>query len=226
MARGRSRGYSRSSDRRVPPPPRESVPPVRPLAHLGEIVRITGICRSCLARRGVHHPYCGLLRPRPCKACGVEMGHASRRQYCEGCWSSQCPECHYRGGLHGARCVFERRRRRPGLTVRYDVVTAPEIETLWHQYRWSVYSVARQILGEPADAEDVVSEIFLTLLEKRAFLPRCPGVGYLLTAARHQALRRKLYSWARLVVAMDPPTLVLAEQAMYKPHQPAVTVPV
>jgi DNA-directed RNA polymerase specialized sigma24 family protein len=88
-----------------------------------------------------------------------------------------------------------------------------------------MYSVARDILGEPADAEDVVFEIFLALLEKRAFLPRCPGVGYLLTAARHQALRRRLYAWERARVAMDPQVLVLAEQAMYQRHGPAVAVP-
>ena len=136
-----------------------------------------------------------------------------------------CPECQRRGGTHGSSCLFVRRRRRPGLTTRYDVVTGAEIETLWHEHRWGMYSVARQILGDHATAEDVVSEIFVTLLAKRVYLPRCPGIGYLLTAARHTALRHRRYAWSRFVVAMDPGVLVLAEQAMARPGQPTMTVP-
>jgi DNA-directed RNA polymerase specialized sigma24 family protein len=109
--------------------------------------------------------------------------------------------------------------------VRHDLVTEQEIEQLWSEHRWGAYDVARRIVG-PTEAEDVVSEVFLTLLAKRAYLRRHPDVGYLLLATRHTAMRRHLYAWARLTVAMDPGTLVLAEQAMYKPHQPALAVPV
>jgi hypothetical protein len=42
---------------------------------------------------------------------------------------------------------------------------------------------------------------------------------------RYGAIRPGTHAWVRHVVAMDPPTLVLAEQAMYDPTQPALAVP-
>jgi DNA-directed RNA polymerase specialized sigma24 family protein len=122
------------------------------------------------------------------------------------------------------RCLYEDRQRRPGLTVRHDRVSEQEIEQLWAEHRWGAYDVARRIVG-PTEADDVVSEVFLTLLEKRAYLRRHPDVGYLLLATRHTAIRRHLYAWAKRVVAMDPQDLRLAEQAMYQPSQPAMAVP-
>lgn len=178
------------------------------------------VCSSCNARAGGHYPYCDLLRPRPCRGCGVELGHGgSHRWFCEACWANQCPECRVRAGRHGASCRYRQRRRRPGLTTVYGVVTEEEIVDLWLAQRARAIRIARAIVGD-ADAEDVVHDVTLYLLEKRPYLKDAPGRAYFLTAVKHTALRRLLYAWSRYVVAMDPETLVLAEQAMYDPTQP------
>jgi hypothetical protein len=52
-----------------------------------------------------------------------------------------------------------------------------------------------------------------------------PGRAYLFKAVTNGALRVRRSAWARHVVALDPETLVLAEQATYDPTSPAIAVP-
>ena len=167
-------------------------------------------CPSCNGVGGQHYPYCSWVKARPCRGCGVELGHGgSQRQFCEPCWAQACPECGVRGGRHQRTCLYEQRDRRPGLTERYGVVTEQEILDLYLEHRDHAVRIARGIVG--ADAEDAVHDVTAWLLEKRDYLRDAPGAAYFLTAVKHTALRRLLYAWARLVVAVDPETLVIIE---------------
>ena len=115
------------------------------------------------------------------------------------------------GGKHGARCLYNRRQRRPGLTTRYGVVSEQEILELYLEHRAHAVQLARRIVG--ADAEDVVHDVMLYLLEKRDYLRDAPGAAYFLTAVKNTALRRLLYAWARYVVTVpdEQAGLVLAK---------------
>jgi DNA-directed RNA polymerase specialized sigma24 family protein len=62
-----------------------------------------------------------------------------------------------------------------------------------------------------AEAEDVVHDVTLYLLEKRDYLRDAPGAAYFLTAVKNGALRRLLYASHRYTVFVDPETLVLIE---------------
>lgn len=114
-------------------------------------------------------------------------------------------------GRHLQSCRYLERKRRPGLTIVHGVVTEQEIVDLWLAQRARAIRIARPIVGE-ADAEDVVSDVVLFLLRKRVYLKAHLGPAYFLTAVRNGALRKRLYAWARYVVAMDPEDLVIAEQ--------------
>ena len=185
-------------------------------------------CPSCNGVGGQHYPYCSWVKRRPCRGCGVELGHGgSHRQFCEPCWAQECPECGVRGGRHQRSCLYEQRQRRPGLTEFYGVVTEQDIIALYLEHREHAVRIARRIVG--ADAEDVVHDVTLYLLEKRDYLRDAPGRGYFLTAVKHTALRRLLYAWARLVVAVDPETLVIIEQMTHlsrgRPTETKVRLP-
>lgn len=171
-------------------------------------------CPSCNGAGGTHYASCGLLRARPCRGCGVELGHGpgSHSPYCEECRAHQCPECRTYGGRHGAACLYERRQRRPGLTEPHGLVTEAHIVAIYVQHRAQAVQTAQRIVG--ADAEDVVHDVTLYLLEKRDFLTDIPGQAYFLTAVRNGALRVLVYAWHRYVVAMDPEDLLIAEQMM------------
>jgi hypothetical protein len=182
-------------------------------------------CPSCNRPGGGHYPYCCQVQARPCRGCGVELGHGgSQRRFCEACWAHQYPECRVRGGRHQRSCLYERRRRRPGLTEYRGVVTEQEIVDLYVAHRARARQVARRIVG--ADAEDVVHDVTLYLLAKRDYLTAAPGAAYFLTAVKHTALRRLLSAWVRLVVAMDPEDLVTAEQVTHpaRARRPAGSV--
>jgi hypothetical protein len=183
-------------------------------------------CPCCNGAGGHHYPYCSSLKPRPCRGCGVELGHGgSQRLFCGPCWENQCPECGVRGGRHQRICRYDQRRRRPGLTTVYNVVTQEEIAALYLAHRARAVRLAGRICG-PAHAEDVVHDVTLFLLAKRAHLKDTPGRRYFLKAVKHAALRRLLYAWERTTVAMDPDDLVLAEQATYDRTGAAMAVPV
>jgi len=55
------------------------------------------------------------------------------------------------------------------------------------------------------EAEDVVHDVTVYLLEKRDDLTAIPGKAYFLTAVRNGALRWLLYAWSRRTVVMDHP---------------------
>ena len=175
-------------------------------------------CPTCNGAGGTHYRYCSTLRPRPCRGCGVELGRGgSRRLFCEACRARQCPECRVYGGRHRRTCLYERRRRRPELTrltERRGVVTEAVIVALYREHRPRAVQLARRFVG--AEAEDVVHDVTLYLLERRDYLRAVPGAAYFLTAVRRTALRR-LQAWSsRHVVAMDPETLVIAEQMTFQ----------
>jgi DNA-directed RNA polymerase specialized sigma24 family protein len=85
-------------------------------------------------------------------------------------------------------------------------------------------AMARGSLGE-ADAQDVVSGVFESIWTMRHYFDRPPSPAYVYRATVHTAWRRRQYAWHRYVVLMAPETLVLAEQAMYDPAQPALAGP-
>lgn len=183
-------------------------------------------CPSCNHAGGTHYPYCSQVKPRPCRGCGVELGHGgSQSPYCPACLVQQCPECRTYGGRHGARCLYERRRRRPGLTERHGVVTEEAIVALYLEHRAHAVRLAWGIVG--AEAEDVVHDVALYLLEKREYLKDAPGEAYFLTAVKHTALRRLRYAWRRCTVLLDPGDLVIVEQMIARgvPTQDLVRLP-
>ncbi len=118
-------------------------------------------CPSCNHSGGTHYAYCSWLKPRPCRGCGVELGHGgSQRLFCPTCWALECPECGVRGGRHQRACLYERRRRRPGLTTYHGVVTEAEIVGLYLEHRAHAVRLAHGIVG--AEAEDVVHDVTST----------------------------------------------------------------
>src|SRR5262245_29858352 len=169
-------------------------------------------CRICNHAGGQHYPYCSSLKPRRCRDCGADLGH-SGRLICATCRTTTCPECGVRGGRHRGSCRYTQRRRRPGLTTRYGVVTEQAILDLYLAHRAQAVRLARGIVG--TEAEDIVHDVVTWLLEKRDYLPHTPGARYFFTAVKHTALRRLLYAWARYVVAVDPAMLVLIEQLLH-----------
>jgi hypothetical protein len=178
-----------------------------------EECRATKKCPSCNGVGG-HYPYCSWVKPRPCRGCGVELGHGgSQSPFCEECRAQQCPECRTLAGRHGAKCLYARRQRRPGLSEYVGVVTEADIVALFETHRAKAVRVAEHICGR-VEGEDVVSDVVAWLLEHRDYLQRTPGPAYFFQAVTNNALRRRLYAWARYVVAMDPETLVIVEQMM------------
>jgi hypothetical protein len=163
------------------------------------------------------------VKPRPCRGCGVELGHGvGNSTYCADCRAQQCPECRTFGGRHGAKCRYDVRRRRPGLTEYHGVVTEQDIVNVYLEHGRKAVRIARSICGN-LEAEDVVHDLTLYLLEKRDYLRFPPTANYFLRAAQHGALRKRLYAWARFTVAMDPEDLLLAERAMARPGRPIET---
>jgi len=108
----------------------------------------------------------------------------------------------------------------------YGVVTADHLVALFNDAYTKALRVAQYVgnLNRP-DAEDVVGDVFLSIWKNRDYLKSPPGRAYLFKAVEHWALRKHLYAWERTTVAMDPDVLVVAEQAMYDPTQPALAVP-
>jgi hypothetical protein len=118
------------------------------------------------------------------------------------------------------------RQRRPLRTTAFHVTTSDHVIALFNACHAKAIRLAQYVgdLNQPA-AEDVVSEVFLWIWMHRDYFPAPPGPALLLHVVTRAALRVHRYAWARYVVAMDPPTLVLAEQATYDPTSPAIAVP-
>lgn len=174
--------------------------------------KTTRRCTRC-RRVGPHAATCPRARGRPCRGCGEDLGDDTRHAYCEACRAKCCPECNAYAGRHARACQYETRRRRPGLTEYHGVVTEQEILAVYLAHGPTAVRLARRICGA-ADAEDILQNVTLYLLEKRDYFYVAPGATYFLKAVRHTARRVRHYAWARYRVAMDPADLVLAEQAM------------
>jgi len=80
----------------------------------------------------------------------------------------------------------ERAREDRLLAERISAGDAGALEALYDAHAAAVYRQALFLLGCPADAEDVVQEVFLNLVRRRG-LPITDVKAYLLTAARNQA---------------------------------------
>jgi hypothetical protein len=103
-------------------------------------------CPSCNHAGGTHYAYCSSVKPRPCRGCSVELGHGgSLSPYCETCRAEQCPECRTYGGRHGKKCLYERRRRRPGLTTVRSGSGRRSSVTARGQASWRQKSASRQV---------------------------------------------------------------------------------
>jgi hypothetical protein len=160
-------------------------------------------CPCCNHAGGTHYAYCSPVKPRPCRGCSVELGHGgSLSPYCEACRAEQCPECRTYGGRHGEKCLYERRRRRPGLTTVHNLVSEEDVISLYVEHRAYAVRLARAIVG--SEAEDIVQDVVTYLLEKRDYLTAVPGKAYFFQAVKHTALRRLRYAWHRYTVFLDP----------------------
>lgn len=115
------------------------------------------------------------------------------------------------------------------------------ITILFDRYHLLVYDVAVRIVRDPAEAEDVVQNVFLDVFRAMANFDPRKGIlkVWMLQYAYHRALHRKrhlvsnhFYSWENLEAAVElgsgrppwgelPETVRLAEQMLekLKPHQ-------
>jgi len=175
-----------------------------------DICRTGPQCRVCHGRGGLHAPSC---RAGICHGCGARTAGGTKF-FCEACRANRCPECRRFAGTHADACLYERRRRRPGLTEYRGLVSVGDIVALYVEVRSKAVATARRICGDLA-AEDVVHDAAVYLLVQREYLRFVPGEAYFMKAVRHGALRQLRSAWHRYTVAMDPVDLVLAEQAMY-----------
>jgi hypothetical protein len=147
----------------------------------------------------------------PCRGCQGPRDDPYHH-YCDACRQQRCPECRRFGGRHRPTCRYEQRQRRPPAVLR-DEVSEAEVLGLYLAHREYALRLARSICGE-AEGEDVVQDVALYMLSRRAYLNTPVGRAYFLRAVMHTALRRHLYGWARYVVAMDPDMLEVVEAAM------------
>src|SRR5215467_15485618 len=115
------------------------------------------------------------------------------------------------------------------------------LTVLFDRYHLLVYDVAVRIVRDPAEAEDVVQNVFLDVFRAMANFDPRKGIlkVWILQYAYHRALHRKrhlvsnhFYSWENLEAAVElgtakplwgepPETARLAEQLLenLKPHQ-------
>jgi RNA polymerase sigma-70 factor (ECF subfamily) len=115
------------------------------------------------------------------------------------------------------------------------------ITVLFDRYHLLVFDVAVRIVRDPAEAEDVVQNVFLDVFRAMANFDSRKGIlkVWILQYAYHRALHRKrhlvsnhFYSWENLEAAVEigsgrpswgelPETVRLAEQMLekLKPHQ-------
>jgi RNA polymerase sigma-70 factor (ECF subfamily) len=80
------------------------------------------------------------------------------------------------------RAAIDRR-----LAERIDAGDVSALGAIYDAYAGAVYRHALSLLRSPADAEDVLQEVFLKLVSRRGG-PIRDLKAYLLTAARHQAI--------------------------------------
>ena len=75
-----------------------------------------------------------------------------------------------------------------------DVMETMEIQRLFKQHYAKMYRVARTILYDEQESEDVVSDIFETLLHGQTLLKPETEERYLLTSVRNRCLKRLRHS--------------------------------
>lgn len=98
------------------------------------------------------------------------------------------------------------------------------LDALYEQYSSLVYGLARRILANPQDAEDLTQEVFMSLLSHRTYDPARGSLGsYLVAVTRSRALdrlrarRRRLLPFDGGVALDDPdgrPALPIEEASM------------
>jgi Sigma-70 region 2 len=173
--------------------------------------------RNCTRRRTV----------RQCRGCGEVLGPAypRGRRYCDGCRAQTCPECDVRAGGHSPRCRYLGRTRQR-VRVWQGRTSAEDLSALFTTYHRDAIRAARRAAHLSwAEAEDVVSRVFLQMWARRDYFDTPPGTGYLFTAVKHVALAQRLSGWRRYVVPMDPETLEVTERIAYDPTAGLVRVP-
>ena len=84
-----------------------------------------------------------------------------------------------------------------GITVK-DVMEKNVIQRLFKQHYAKMYRVARTILYDEQESEDVVSDIFESLLRGQTVLTADAEEHYLLTSVRNMCLKRLRHSSASL----------------------------
>jgi hypothetical protein len=126
------------------------------------------------------------------------------RRYCDRCLETICPECRHAGGTHGAWCLYLQRARlvlrrhfqglMPPRTPYRGVVSREDIRALYEAHREAAIRFAHR-LGANGDAEDLVHDVVLYLIERLDFLAQPPTRAYFWMSIRHavQAWRRSSY---------------------------------
>lgn len=186
---------------------------------------MTTRCRTC-GKAGGHYPSCSKLKPRPCRGCGVELGHddGSNRTYCDRCRETVCPECLSYGGHHNVQCLWIHRARRrlrahyqglgPTKMPYQGVVSREDIRALYETHREGAVRFAHS-LGANGDSEDLVQDVTLYLIERQDYLSQPPSKAYLFTAVRHAVMNRFQTSYVQRTVLADTQELVDIEEMQY-----------
>lgn len=73
--------------------------------------------------------------------------------------------------------------------------------------------LAARLLG-PSEAQDVVHDVFVYLLERRRHLKQAPTRGYLFVAVRHASIRRWVRYWSRVTLMCRVEEYQNAEQLL------------
>lgn len=134
-------------------------------------------------------------------------GMASHAVYCAVCRARKCPECNRFGGRHQPSCRYLRRRRRPRTPRKFvGGVTEGDILSLAAACRAEAHRTARAIVGR-AEADDIVQDVLVSILQRRDYLRPPLGRAYLLSAVRQHALWTAQRPWAWRRVAVDPAVL-------------------
>ncbi len=82
--------------------------------------------------------------------------------------------------------------------IEKDVMEKKAIQRLFKQHYAKMYRVARTILYDEQESEDVVSDIFESLLRRQIVLTADTEECYLLTSVRNMCLKRLRHSSASL----------------------------
>ncbi|MAE60771.1 MAG: hypothetical protein CMJ49_05370 [Planctomycetaceae bacterium] len=89
---------------------------------------------------------------------------------------------------------------------------AEAFAALYDRYAAKLYRAAVAMLGSPQDAEDVVQEVFVSMVRSHNRLIAVRNLNaYLFTALRHAAHRRMMERSRLSLTDVDPPAIPVAE---------------